>query len=524
MITTRREIWSPETRHDGWSDTLEWYARAVAVLQERPIADRTSWRFLAAMHGIIEQRWRDFGIIRPGEPLPDADEQAIFWNQCQHSSWYFLPWHRGYLSAFERIVRKAVVGLGGPEDWALPYWNYNKPATAGEIRLPPCFQSPTLPGGGRNPLHSDRRYGIRTDGTFARIGESDRDLVAALSDEDFEGIDQGIHAGFGGPVTGFNHLEGNNGLLERTPHGILHVRIGGQTDGPNPDTPIRGLMSSVKTAGLDPVFWIHHANIDRLWEVWLRRMPGLHRNPDAPDWLDGPGVMERQFAVPDTDGRSLRFVPRDMLDTRAPHLGYEYDDTSDPLGGLMRFERRLFRLGVADEERLRIASMEKVMKKRRTAELMGANDTPIRLGAQPVSARLDVDGDTTLRFRGSFKRDLLAEGWDAEPDRVFLNLENVRGRNEAAIFKVFVSIDGREGAPPADHEVGSFSMFGIEDHLDRHDPNGMDVVFEITHILEAAGMESADPARLHVRIEPDYEVYGEDDVSVGRIGLYRQGR
>ena len=27
-------------------------------------------------------------------------------------------------------------------------------------------------------------------------------------------------------------------------------------------------MASFFTAGLDPVFWMHHANIDRLWETY----------------------------------------------------------------------------------------------------------------------------------------------------------------------------------------------------------------------------------------------------------------
>jgi hypothetical protein len=44
------------------------------------------------------------------------------------------------------------------------------------------------------------------------------------------------------------------------PHNFVHVDIG-------------GLMESPSTAGRDPIFWLHHANIDRLWEVW-RGLPG----------------------------------------------------------------------------------------------------------------------------------------------------------------------------------------------------------------------------------------------------------
>jgi len=63
--------------------------------------------------------------------LPFDPDVEGFWNQCQHGSWYFLPWHRAYLAAFEAIVLDAIVKKGGPSDWALPYWNYDptKPGT-----------------------------------------------------------------------------------------------------------------------------------------------------------------------------------------------------------------------------------------------------------------------------------------------------------------------------------------------------------------------------------------------------------
>lgn len=42
-------------------------------------------------------------------------DQDVYWHQCQHQSWYFLPWHRGYLAALGAIVRKSLShrGTGG---------------------------------------------------------------------------------------------------------------------------------------------------------------------------------------------------------------------------------------------------------------------------------------------------------------------------------------------------------------------------------------------------------------------------
>src|ERR1700733_12284623 len=109
-----------------WNDTLVWYAKGVKQLQGRPIARKTSWRYLAAMHGIDSALWTRAGYLDGTELLPGGTEQDRYWNQCQHQSWYFIPWHRAYLLSFEDILLSAIIGLGGPTDWALPYWNYSK--------------------------------------------------------------------------------------------------------------------------------------------------------------------------------------------------------------------------------------------------------------------------------------------------------------------------------------------------------------------------------------------------------------
>src|SRR6476661_2510886 len=156
----------------GWNDTLLWYARAVRTLQSRPLTDSTSWRFLAAIHGMHPTVWRQFGVIQANTPAPPAAVQRRFWNQCQHQSWYFLPWHRGYLASFEAIVRAAIVAEGGPLSWALPYWNYNS-AKRRANELPPAFAARKMPDGSDNPLLVKQRYG---DGTGRIVLDRARDI------------------------------------------------------------------------------------------------------------------------------------------------------------------------------------------------------------------------------------------------------------------------------------------------------------------------------------------------------------
>src|SRR5580704_17465896 len=85
---------------------------------------------------------------------PPAD-----WDQCQHQSGYFLPWHRGYLVAFEAIVRASIVKQGGPATWALPYWDYNEAANPKARTLPLALTAAKMPDGTDNPLATPFRYG-----------------------------------------------------------------------------------------------------------------------------------------------------------------------------------------------------------------------------------------------------------------------------------------------------------------------------------------------------------------------------
>ena len=65
----------------GWNPTLEWYALAVEALLQRPVANPTSWTYLAAIHGMDPGGWVSNGIISPTAPLPPAVQRATMWDQ-----------------------------------------------------------------------------------------------------------------------------------------------------------------------------------------------------------------------------------------------------------------------------------------------------------------------------------------------------------------------------------------------------------------------------------------------------------
>src|SRR6478609_8049682 len=96
------------TRGNAWNrggdfanPDLLWYAKGVRAMQARALDDPASWWFFAAIHGQYVSRhtfpgWGSLPSVQPipTVPLPAANVSKKFWDQCQHQSWFFLPWHR----------------------------------------------------------------------------------------------------------------------------------------------------------------------------------------------------------------------------------------------------------------------------------------------------------------------------------------------------------------------------------------------------------------------------------------------
>jgi hypothetical protein len=291
MVYVRREAWALEAANTFDPITLA-FAKAIQVMQARPATDPTSWSYQAAIHGSY------------APPPPNAH-----WNECQHQSWFFLPWHRMYLYYFERIVRQAIVDSGGPADFALPYWNYDRPFPGNT--LPPAFRAPTLPDGTANPLFIPaprRSAGLMGGG---QVPSTATTSAAAMALTNFSAPPL---PSFGGGRVGPAHFGGALGSLETTPHNIMHPTIGGAEAGQCQG----GLMTDPNCAALDPIFWLHHGNIDRLWNNWLA-LAGGRANPSETAWLS------QTFFFYDETGAQVTLSCAEVVDS-AQQLGYIYDD------------------------------------------------------------------------------------------------------------------------------------------------------------------------------------------------------
>jgi tyrosinase len=509
MVHTRQNVWDLGTE---WGDPILWYARGVAAMKLRAIAEPTSWRFYAAMHGVDSNLWQALGYLSQADQLPSSSVIKEFWRQCQHGSWYFLPWHRGFVLAFEANIRAAVVQLGGPADWALPYWNYFK---SGQSALPVEFASPDWPDPGANPLFVKQRYGPRNDSNvFVPLGLVN---LQALDDPDFTGVAGGGSPGFGGIDTGFSHGGQVHGGIETQPHDWVHGLVGG-ADPSNPTLP--GLMSDPDTAGLDPIFWLHHANIDRLWASWNLGPPAL-LDPAAQTWLKGPGsVGERTFVMPMPDGSTWTYAPEELVDLVA--LDYEYDDLS-PTGAAVAAEQLPPRLAVGAHAR-----GGRTVPSGRNVELLGANDEIVTV-REASSSRVRLDSRMRRKVAATFAPDVAAEPGVAATARVFLNLENVRGQSDASAFRVYVGVpDGEDVESHPELLAGSVAPFGVRKASqpdNEHGGQGLTFVLDITRIVgHLHAQRSFDVDNLAVRLVPVRDLAEQAQVSIGRISVFRQGQ
>jgi len=141
-------------------------------MMARALNEPASWWFFGAIHGEYVTPANNPGAFPgwafipgvpkvPVTPLPTPSVIDTYWDQCQHQSWFFPPWHRGYLVALEAQLREDIVHNGGPSTWALPYWDYFGPAQ--EFDIPPAFAQQTMPDGSPNPLFVTARYGPNAD-------------------------------------------------------------------------------------------------------------------------------------------------------------------------------------------------------------------------------------------------------------------------------------------------------------------------------------------------------------------------
>lgn len=230
-----------------------------AVKQAVALNDKRGFEYFASWHGV-----------------------PLGW--CQHHDPLFLPWHRAYLYWLELALQSEVSGV------TLPWWDWSK---AGAI--PAAYSSAQADGAENvlakapvNPFDATRKSGWPTE-TSRAPGEVPQTPGPPYQQE------------WANAMKATNYTDFSQRIWAI--HDTLHVWVG-------------GTFAQLDFAAFDPLFFAHHANVDRAWRIWQAAHPGA--NPPA-----------------DILNESLQTDPAlkvsQVLDVH--QLGYEYAGTQSTVPG-----------------------------------------------------------------------------------------------------------------------------------------------------------------------------------------------
>jgi tyrosinase len=227
-------------------------AGAYGTMQGFSASDNRGWIYWAEFHGF--NRYECWHHARMG---PGPGQQFAYD--------LFLPWHRAYLAFFENAARDQN------DDAILPWWDWTADESH-QTGLPAAYRTggQALESGPVPPISGmpERRTTRNPGPPSALPTVQDIEDILGLTDfRDFSNQLQDVHDG-------------------------IHGWVGGD-------------MGSIGTSAFDPVFWAHHAMIDRVWYLWQLRH-GVNNIP--PEYLGlalFPGITVQQ-----------------VLDVHA--LGYDY--------------------------------------------------------------------------------------------------------------------------------------------------------------------------------------------------------
>ncbi|MGH3984256.1 MAG: tyrosinase family protein [Pseudonocardiaceae bacterium] len=196
----------------------------------------------------------------------------------------FPPWHRAYILDLERELQRIDASV------ALPYWRFDQPAP--HLFTADYLGAPDTSGFARftpsNPLRlwsTDGQLGIVRTPFFDPV-------TSAAHDASGQGVrPEAVITGFSGSFTQLRDP------FEINPHGSAHVSFAGH-------------IRRIHTAARDPLFFLLHCNVDRLWAKWQ----WLQRRFDPQD----PATY--RFAGMAGDPGSIR-IGHNLLDTMWPWNG-----------------------------------------------------------------------------------------------------------------------------------------------------------------------------------------------------------
>lgn len=248
---------------------------------------------------------------------------------CPHGNWWFYVWHRGYVGFLEETIRN----LSGDDTFAMPYWDWTtlpripEPMFDGvldprhhaferytsnlavfksfihaplksywdslsaaqraqlTVRGYPDFPSLWNDVDGystsqKNGISGNIAYATTCAARYLTRDNPHLDkkttfdvspivILAGLLPIDY--YNSNAHLSFTSTKTKSHMVQPNSDTHFSTLEGLPHNKVHNYTGGVGPlDPGPYGNMTNFLSP-VDPIFFLHHSNMDRLWDVWTRK-------------------------------------------------------------------------------------------------------------------------------------------------------------------------------------------------------------------------------------------------------------
>ncbi|PIA38223.1 hypothetical protein AQUCO_02800118v1 [Aquilegia coerulea] len=278
------------------SDYIAKYASALSIMKSLPYDDPRSFARQADVHC----------IYCTGSYNKKHSNEFL----NVHRSWFFFPWHRMYIYFHERILASLI----DDDTFSLSFWNWDTPA--GMVMPDMYFQEPFLDTE-RSDKHIHRPRVVNLDYNLVEINRTSEEQISHNLAVMYHQVVSGAKKMelFMGCIykSGINGSCDGAGTVEQAPHDSLHGWVGKESN--------RYLehMGVFYAAARDPIFFAHHANLDRIWNVWEELRNNEPEIVD-PDWLDS------YFFFHNEKSQLVRIKVRDVLNMTKLRYGYEKVD------------------------------------------------------------------------------------------------------------------------------------------------------------------------------------------------------
>jgi tyrosinase len=329
----------PDITSTAGQKMTDLYNKAVTAMQDPAInypPQPQSWTFQAYIHGVpsnpfdpanspglysgtagLKRRVDEiYGNPAAGSPQAAWKDAAMkCWATCTHYSPYFTTWHRWYLHYFERVCREMCKDTS----FMLPYWNYAS-NIGSSMQLPAKFMDSSM-----RLIFDDRGLGFANpQGTGPQNvamnngGYMPYPLInygPCLTAKVMFPSDTSFAAPSPPPNNPAYYNMGFTGRLECVPHDMVHDSVG-------------GWMGNIPSAAGDPIFFMHHCQIDRLYASWEAESGVTYNWGSSATQPSETTWKGRTAHFVDEKGKLVQVKLGDAIDTDA--LGYKYDNLASP--------------------------------------------------------------------------------------------------------------------------------------------------------------------------------------------------